>query len=49
MKLSILKRAFQGKLIPQDSNDEPASVLLEKIKTEKIILKEKEKRSKNVK
>jgi type I restriction enzyme S subunit len=32
MKISVLKQAFEGKLVPQDPNDEPASVLLEKIK-----------------
>jgi type I restriction enzyme, S subunit len=32
MKMSVLKQAFEGKLVPQDPNDEPASVLLEKIK-----------------
>ena len=32
---SILKKAFSGKLVPQDPNDEPASVLLERIKAEK--------------
>jgi len=32
---SILKCAFEGKLVPQDPNDEPASGLLERIKSEK--------------
>jgi type I restriction enzyme S subunit len=35
LRQSILKRAFEGKLVPQDSNDEPASILLERIKAEK--------------
>ncbi len=35
LKQSILKKAFEGRLIPQDPNDEPASVLLEKIKSER--------------
>lgn len=35
LRQSILKRAFEGKLVPQDPEDPPASVLLEKIKEEK--------------
>ena len=35
LRQSILKDAFSGKLVPQDPNDEPANVLLEKIRDAK--------------
>lgn len=33
---AILAKAFRGELVPQDANDEPASVLLERIKAERL-------------
>lgn len=41
---SILAKAFRGELVPQNPNDEPASVLLEKIKAEKAEQEKKPKR-----
>jgi len=35
LRQSILKKAFAGKLVPQDPNDEPAEKLLEQIKAAK--------------
>jgi type I restriction enzyme S subunit len=35
LRQSILKKAFEGKLVPQNPNDEPASVLLDRIKSER--------------
>ena len=49
LKASILDLAVRGKLVPQDPNDEPASVLLEKIRAEKrkLVKADKIKKEKN--
>jgi hypothetical protein len=44
LRQSILKKAFEGKLVPQDPNDEPAEKLLERIKAEKAKQSEKKSR-----
>lgn len=50
LKASILQRAMEGKLVPQNPNDEPASELLKRIKAEKekLISEGKIKRDKDV-
>lgn len=50
-KHTILNKAFTGKLLDQDYNDEPASILLERIKAEKeeYLIREKEKKNNSIK
>ena len=49
LRQKILDLAIRGQLVPQDSNDEPASVLLEKIRAEKQTLIEQKKIKKDKK
>jgi type I restriction enzyme S subunit len=49
LRQSILKRAFEGKLVPQDPTDEPASILLERIRDERARRTKEEKSRKKSK
>ena len=42
LRQSVLKEAFAGRLVPQDPDDEPASVLLERIRQEREASRERE-------
>ena len=44
----LLSKAFRGELVPQDSNDEPASVLLERIRVEQASLETERKATRTV-
>ena len=46
LRQSILKKAFSGQLVPQDPDDEPASILLERIKAEKAVRSQNNSRTK---
>lgn len=46
LRQSILKKAFEGKLVPQDPSDEPAAVLLERIKAARVTAEVKMKKLK---
>ena len=45
LRQSILKKAFEGRLVPQDPSDEPAEKLLERIKAEKTAVPAKQKQT----
>ncbi|MFC5848565.1 restriction endonuclease subunit S [Deinococcus petrolearius] len=45
---ALLAKAFRGELVPQDSNDEPASVLLERIRAQRAAEESKPKRGRSV-
>jgi type I restriction enzyme S subunit len=47
LRQSILKKAFEGKLVPQDPNDEPAHVLLQRIKSERAAVQQVNKQKKS--
>jgi type I restriction enzyme, S subunit len=44
LRRSILERAFRGELVPQDSDDEPASALVERIAADRVVVKSSRRR-----
>jgi type I restriction enzyme S subunit len=48
LRQSILKKAFEGKLVPQYPNDEPAEILLERIRQEKVKFESNNKKRKKI-
>ena len=49
LRQGILKKAFEGRLVAQDASDEPAGVLLERIKVEKMRTVNGTRKSKQIK
>ena len=49
LRQSILKQAFSGELVPQDPDDEPAAVLLERIREERLTTKQKAGKGRRIK
>jgi type I restriction enzyme, S subunit len=47
LRQSVLKCAFEGKLVPQDPNDEPSAVLLERIRAERVVRVEQKNRTRS--
>jgi len=47
---AVLAKAFRGELVPQDPNDEPASVLLDRIRAERVagVVKDKQRKRRSV-
>jgi hypothetical protein len=45
LRRAILHKAFSGQLVPQDPNDEPASVLLERIRAERARAQEQKEKT----
>lgn len=46
LEQSVLHKAFRGELVPQDPNDEPASVLLERLRAQRAVMSKKDRSQK---